>query len=157
MRPSPSLLGTLAAGFAQSMPMLLVGRALQGLAAGLIEAGCYVMIPRLFPSRLIPKVFGVEAIAWALAAFGGPVLAGYLADSISWRAAFLAAVPLVIIFALLVPIVVANSKEGIGSNRVPWVKLGAVAAGMLLVTLASIVAGNLQRGLVLAVLRSSSG
>ncbi|MCB1434528.1 MAG: MFS transporter [Alphaproteobacteria bacterium] len=136
------LAGTLVAGLAPSMPVLLAGRALQGVAAGFIEAGCYVLIPRLFPSRLIPKVFGVEAIAWALAAFGGPALAGYLAEAVSWRASLLSAVPLVVVFLALVPVVVARDLEDRRAVQVPWVKLGGIAVGMLLITLASIAGSN---------------
>jgi len=143
------LAGTLAAGLASSMPVLLAGRALQGLAAGAIEAGCYVLIPRLFPSRLIPKVFGVEAIAWALAAFGGPVLAGWLAEAVSWRASFLVAVPIVLVFWAMVPIVVPPGR-GEEREKVPWLRLAALALGMLLVTLASIAAGNVGKVAVLA-------
>lgn len=145
------LAGTLAAGLAPSMPMLLVGRSLQGLAAGVIEAGCYVLIPRLFPSRLIPKVFGVEAIAWAIAAFGGPVLAGWLAQAFSWRVALLAALPMVLLFWAMVPVVVAPGKGEGGGKPVPWFKLGAIALGMLLVTLASIVTSNDGKAAVLVI------
>jgi MFS family permease len=124
---------------------------LQGLAAGVIEAGCYVLIPRLFPSRLIPKVFGVEAIAWALAAFGGPMLAGWLAVSVSWRASFLAAVPMVLVFWAMVPIVVPPGRGEKSERQVPWLALAALALGMLLVTLASIVTSNAGKMAVLAV------
>jgi MFS family permease len=133
------------------MPVLLAGRALQGLAAGVIEAYCYVLIPRPFPSRLIPKVFGVEAIAWALAAFGGPVLAGWLAEAISWRASFLAAVPLVLLLWAMVPIVVPPGKGEVSEKQMPWRRLAALALGMLLVTLASIVGSNAGKAAVLAV------
>lgn len=143
------LVGTLAAGLAPSMPVLLAGRALQGLAAGVIEAGCYVLIPRLFPSRLIPKVFGIEAIAWGMAAFGGPVVAGFLAEAVSWRAAFLAAVPMVLVFWAMVPIVVPPDG-GSGEKPVPWFRLAAVACGMLLVTMASILPGNVLKVTVMA-------
>jgi MFS family permease len=145
------LAGTLAAALASSMPVLLAGRALQGLAAGVIEAGCYILIPRLFPSRLIPKVFGVEAIAWALAAFGGPVLAGWLAEAVSWRASFLAAVPMVLVLWAMVPIVAPPGRGEESEKQVPWFRLAALALGMLLVTLASIVASNVGKVTVLAV------
>ncbi len=142
--------GTILAGAALSMPMLLGGRALQGIAAGFIEAGCYILIPRLFPSRLIPKVFGVEAIAWALAAFGGPVLAGYLAQAYSWRASFLSALPLVVVFMVLVPIVVARDLTDRPAVRMPWSKLVFLATGMLMITLASIAGSLLAMILLLA-------
>ena len=76
------LLGTVLAGAAPDMPTLLAGRALQGIGAGLIQAGCYALIPEIFPSRLLPKIFGVEAAVWALAAFGGPLVAGYLTETL---------------------------------------------------------------------------
>ena len=60
------LTGTLMAAFAPGIFWLLAGRALQGLGGGFIESGCYVLIPRLFPPRLISRVFGVEAVAWAV-------------------------------------------------------------------------------------------
>ena len=64
------LVGTLIAGAALSMPVFLVGRALQGIGEGVISALCYALIPELFPSALIARVFGVEAMVWAIGAFG---------------------------------------------------------------------------------------
>ena len=89
--------GTLLAATASSMTEVLIGRALQGIGEGIISALCYTLIPELFPGRLIAKVFGAEAVVWALAAFGGPLLAGLVTETISWRAAFLINVPVIAI------------------------------------------------------------
>ena len=97
------LAGTLVAAFAGSMAVLLAGRALQGTGDGIIAALCYGLIPALFPPELISRVFGVEAIVWALAAFGGPLLSGWATQLISWRAAFLLNLPLIAGFLVLVP------------------------------------------------------
>ncbi|WP_428390865.1 MFS transporter [Lichenicoccus sp.] len=97
------LAGTLVAAFAGSMPVLLAGRAMQGTGDGIIAALCYSLIPALFPPELISRVFGVEAIVWALAAFGGPLLSGWATQLISWRAAFLLNLPLIAGFLVLVP------------------------------------------------------
>ena len=130
------LVGTLMVAAAPSMAWLLVGRALQGAAAGFIESGCYVLIPRLFPSRLISRVFGVEAVAWAVAAFAAPALAGLLAEAVSWRAAFLVSVPVALIFLALVPKVVSGREAQAGAApRLPIVSLVGVAAGMALIVL----------------------
>ena len=134
--------GTLLAGFATSMPQLLCGRAIQGLSAGLIEALCYALIPELFPSRLVPKVFGVEAVMWASAAFAGPVLAGYVTEIWSWRIAFLISIPVALLFAVLIPIVVPKTPGTPSTARFPGLRLFAIATGMLLVTFSSIAAGN---------------
>lgn len=125
--------GTLLAAFAPGMGWLLAGRAFQGFGAGFIESGCYVLIPQLFPPRLIPRVFGVEAVAWAVAAFGAPALAGWLADVASWRWALLTAVPMALAFLALVPRVVTQAKGQAQAPGLPLVPLVGCAAGMALV------------------------
>jgi MFS family permease len=127
------LAGTLIAAAAPNMALLLVGRALQGAGAGFIESGCYVLIPRLFPPRLIPRVFGVEAVAWAVAAFGGPALAGLLTATLSWRAALLVSVPLALLFLILVPRVVREGERAETVTGLPLLPLAGVAAGMGLI------------------------
>ena len=128
--------GTLMAAFAPGMGWLLAGRTLQGFGAGFIESGCYVLIPQLFPPRLIPRVFGVEAVAWAVAAFGAPALAGWLAEVASWRWALLTAVPMAVVFLALVPRVVSSAKGADQAPGLPLVPLvgGAVGMGLVLVS-----------------------
>lgn len=131
-------IGTLISAFAPNMWFVLLGRALQGVAAGPIEALCYTLIPVLFPSRLVPKVFGVEAVCWALAAFGGPAAAGYITEVWSWRGAFLVSLPLVAIFATFVPIVVPREEKSVGNVMFPAGRVVLIALGILAVCLAGI-------------------
>ncbi|MEO8243838.1 MAG: MFS transporter, partial [bacterium] len=136
------LAGTLLAAAAPGMAWLLAGRAMQGAAAGFIESGCYVLIPRLFPSRLIPRVFGIEAVCWAVAAFAAPALAGFLAEALSWRVALLTSVPMVLIFLILVPKVVGGREVADGAvSRLPILSLLGVAGGMGLIVLSDGVGG----------------
>lgn len=135
------LLGTVIAASATSMPQVLVGRALQGLGEGVVSAICFALIPELFPSRLVPKVFGLQAMIWAIAAFGGPAAAGLLTEMVSWRAAFLVNVPLVLIFAAMVVIKVpAHSAEDRVVARFPGLRLFAIGAAIMLVALAGLAA-----------------
>lgn len=152
------ILGTLLAAGAPGIGWLLGGRALQGAAAGLIESGCYVLIPRLFPPRLISRVFGIEALAWAVAAFAAPAIAGVLAEYASWRLALLAAVPMALIFLVLVPRVVGGRDGTLGATPgLPFGALLGIAAGMGLIVLSDGGAGvaasavSLVAGLVLFV------
>jgi MFS family permease len=133
------LLGTLIAANATSMPQVLIGRALQGLGEGVVAAICFALIPELFPSRLVPKVFGMQAMIWAVAAFGGPAIAGLLTELVSWRAAFLISVPLVLIFAVMVMFVVP-ARDG-GDKRpvsFPGIRLLTIGLGIMLVALAGV-------------------
>jgi MFS family permease len=128
------LAGTLLAANASSMTEILLGRALQGIGEGIISALCYALIPDLFPSRLIAKVFGAEAVVWAAAAFGGPLLAGFVTDAISWRAAFLINVPVIAIFVVLVLMVVPRNSGDDKKQPMPLLRLAAIGGGILLVT-----------------------
>ncbi|WP_075214896.1 MFS transporter [Mongoliimonas terrestris] len=144
------LAGSVGVAAAGDMPTILLGRAVQGFGDGLIAALCYTLIPDLFPSRLMPKVFGAEALMWALAAFGGPVLAGLLTEWISWRAAFLANVPMAVVFILLVLSVVPRTTGDAGVRAVPLVRLIGIGCGIMLVSVAAIVAGALPAAALVA-------
>lgn len=132
------LAGTLIAAFASSMTEVLIGRAFQGLGEGIIAAICYALIPELFPSRLVSKVFGAEAVVWAVAAFGGPLVSGLLTEHLSWRAAFLVNVPLALIFITLVFYIVPRFSGEIARLSVPFLRLSAIGFGIMLVAFASI-------------------
>ncbi|MBM3548439.1 MAG: MFS transporter [Alphaproteobacteria bacterium] len=144
------LAGTLIAGLATSMPLFLAGRALQGIGEGIISALCYALIPELFPSRLIARVFGVEAMVWAIGAFGGPLIAGVLTETISWRAAFLVNVPVVLVLLALVAKVVpaAPGAGDAGGRSVPLARLAGCGLGIMLVAVAAIV-GDIPTALLL--------
>lgn len=135
------LVGTVVAASATSMEQVLVGRALQGLGEGVVSAICFALIPELFPSRLVPKVFGLQAMIWAIAAFGGPAAAGLLTEMVSWRAAFLVNVPLVLLFAGMVMVKVpAHSPTDKAVQTFPGLRLFVIGAAIMLVALAGVVA-----------------
>jgi MFS family permease len=132
------LAGTLLAATASSMTEILIGRAMQGIGEGIISALCYTLIPELFPGRLIAKVFGAEAVVWATAAFGGPLLAGLVTETVSWRAAFLINVPVIAIFVALVLVVVPRASADPVRTPMPILRLAAIGAGIMLVTFSGI-------------------
>ena len=143
------LIGTLAAAGASSMAQVLAGRTLQGAGEGVTAAICYALIPELFPSRLVAKVFGAEAVVWAAAAFGGPLVSGALTETVSWRAAFLVNVPLAAIFIGLVALVVPAWAGAPSQPTVPALRLTAIGGGILLVSLAGIMdAPRIAAGLI---------
>lgn len=132
------LLGTIIAAGAGDMSQVLAGRAIQGLGEGVVAALCFALIPELFPSRLVPKVFGMQAMVWAVAAFGGPAGAGALTELISWRAAFLVNVPMVLIFGVMVLLVVPRGQRQGEARGFPGLRLTAIGGGTLLVALGAI-------------------
>lgn len=143
-------IGTVSACLATQWAFLIVGRLLQGLGEGTTIALCYALIPELFPKRLVQKVFGVESIAWAAAAFGGPLLAGLLTEYISWRAAFASSLPAAAIFVTLVLVMVPETARSDGpAASAPLFRLSMVGGGILMISVSSIATGLLSMSLLL--------
>ena len=87
--------GAAVSGFAATFPILLGGRALQGFGAGAMIVTAYVVIGRAYDPSLRPKAFSLLSAAWVLPSIVGPIVAGWLADSVSWRWVFLIVVLLI--------------------------------------------------------------
>jgi MFS family permease len=81
--------GSAMAGLAPTFTMLLAGRLVAGLGAGLIVVALYVVIGRAYPDALRPKVFSWVSAAWVLPSLFGPPIAGWLTSTWSWRWVFL--------------------------------------------------------------------
>jgi MFS family permease len=142
--------GTLCVSFATSMVPVLVGRTLQGVGDGVIAAACYALVAELFPAPLVPKMFGLLAVIWAVAAFGGPLVAGILTETVSWRATFLVNIPLILAFAALVATVVPRTARIGGRIDLPFARLAAIATGIMLVAIAGLMTQPLYMVVVLA-------
>jgi MFS family permease len=92
--------GTIVCAVAPSMPVLLVGRFLQGLGGGLLFALAYSMVRIVLPERLWPVTMGLISAMWGLGTFSGPALGGTFAEIEQWRLAFWVIVPVTVFFAL---------------------------------------------------------
>lgn len=131
-------LGLVVAGLAGTMPIFLVGRVVQGLGAGLISVALYVVIGQTFPEHLRARVFTVLTGAWLLPALIGPVVAGFVADTVGWRWVFLG-VPGLAVLALGLMWSVLDTIGGdrvvqADHRRARWSVL--IAAGVLGVSMA---------------------
>lgn len=91
------LAGLLVAGLAGAMEIFIVGRFLQGLGGGALTVCLYVVVARLYPPPLHPRVFGAFAAAWVVPSMVGPFVAGVVADRLSWHWVFLGVAALVLL------------------------------------------------------------
>jgi len=133
------LLGSLACGFAPSIWVLLGGRVLQGLGEGAVSGLTYILIPEVFPALMIPAIFGIEATIWAAGSLAGPVVGGLLTQAFSWRLAFLAEVPPILLFMALVwAVIPEHGQRAEARHRLPLARMGGVALGILLLSAAAI-------------------
>lgn len=78
------------------MPMLAAARAVQGLGSGLFDVALYVVVGRVVPPALHPRIIAAFAAAWALPSVAGPPVAGLIVEAWGWRWVFLLAAALAV-------------------------------------------------------------
>ncbi|MEU6710490.1 MFS transporter [Nonomuraea sp. NPDC046802] len=131
--------GLLLAGFAPTMEVLVAGRFVQGLGAGLIQVALYVLVARVYPGELHPRVFALFSAAWVVPSMVGPAIAGFVVERIDWRWIFLGVCVIVVPAALLLwhgtagralESGIAQPAPGLGRKLV-WATLTAVAAALI--------------------------
>lgn len=79
------LAGSALSGLAHSMDQLIAFRAVQGLGAGGLMVGAIATIGDLVSPRERGQYMGYMMAAMMLAMIAGPLLGGYITDSLSWR------------------------------------------------------------------------
>lgn len=144
------LLGTIVAGTADSMALVVVGRALQGLGEGVIWAVSLMLVRDLFPLNAVPPMYAVLAVVWALSAALGPLLGGLLTEWVSWRGAIWSMVPLALVFAALVLFVLPPVAPSRRTMRFPFLRLLAIGVGVLTLSIAALVAEPMTAAIAIA-------
>ena len=90
------------AGTAGSMAVLVAGRLVQGLGGGAVTVALYVVVARVYPPVLHPKIFAAFSAAWVIPSLVGPFAAGIVAQAASWHWVFLGVVGLVVPALLMI-------------------------------------------------------
>src|SRR3979490_2278757 len=88
------LIGSILAGFAQSMMTMVVFRLIQGVGAGAIQPVTLTIVADLYPARERGKVQGYLASVWAISAVLGPMVGGVIIHNLSWAWIFWMNVPI---------------------------------------------------------------
>lgn len=82
------LVGSVVGGLAPSMPVLILARAIQGVGGGGLLILIQAIVADVVEAReRAPFLTAIDAV-FAVAAVLGPVLGGWLADTVGWRWAF---------------------------------------------------------------------
>ena len=85
--------GSLIAGFAPSMEVLIGARVVQGLGVGGLTALVQVVIATMVSPRERGRYSGYIGAVFALATVSGPLVGGVLVDTVGWRWCFFAGLP----------------------------------------------------------------
>lgn len=130
--------GGLLAASAPGIVLVLLGRVLQGLGEGVLVALSYALVRELFDIRLLPRVFGIQAVTWGFAIFLGPMAGGWLTETWSWRAAFIGTAVLPLPMLVLARWVLPDAHTGSdGTRAVPGLRLALLVLGVMAIAVAN--------------------
>jgi EmrB/QacA subfamily drug resistance transporter len=127
--------GSVLSGAAQSMTQLVAFRAIQGLGAGALVPLAMTIIGEIYTVQERPRVQAASSGLWGLASITGPLVGGWLTDTLSWRWVFFINLP----FGLLTAIVIGTAYPEPRERR--QVTVDWAGAWLLFGTVASLLAG----------------
>ncbi|MHA7181413.1 MFS transporter [Arthrobacter sp. MDB2-24] len=124
--------GSVLAGLAQTIPLLLAARVVQGVAMGGLTALAQAIIGTIIAPRERGRYSGYMGGVMAVATAGGPLLGGFIVDSpLGWRWTFFVCVPLAII-ALILLQVTLKLPDTRRKARIDWLGSVLLTAGVSL-------------------------
>jgi DHA2 family multidrug resistance protein len=112
--------GSVVSATAPTMEVLVVGRIMQGFAAGIVQPLVMVTMFQVFPPNKRGLAMGVFGTGVVLAPGLGPTVAGALIDAFSWRAMFLLPLPFVAVSLLAGLVVMPNPPRAERLPRFDW-------------------------------------
>lgn len=116
---------SVACGLAPTLELLILARLAQGAAGALLVPGGLAIITATFAGEERGRAIGAWAAATSAVVVVGPLIGGILVATVSWRAAFLVNVPLVVL-GLYALRYVPESRDETATGR--FDRLGAAVA-----------------------------
>ncbi|MFY0742714.1 MDR family MFS transporter [Solibacillus silvestris] len=110
------LAGSVVAACAMNFGMLLTGRMIQAVGAGIILPLMMTVIVYLFPEERRGAIMGKVGFAIIFAPAIAPTLAGFIIDYLSWRWLFISLIPFIVIIIVLAYKYLMNVNEGAKSK-----------------------------------------
>ncbi|KAJ5797658.1 Efflux pump dotC [Penicillium pulvis] len=130
------LVGSLICALAKNLPMIIAGRAVQGIGGGGIIILANISVSDLFSMRDRPMYYGIFGATWAIAGALGPIVGGAFTTDVTWRWCFYVNLPiggvsLVILFFFLH---IESPKTPLlaGLRTVDWIGTFTIIGGTLM-------------------------
>ena len=126
------VVGSTLCGAAQSMEMMVLFRAIQGIGGGAIYALAFIVVGILYPVEKRAKMQGIISSIWGLSSILGPLAGGVIVEHWSWRWIFFVNLP---ITAAASSLIVVGLQEGAMQKRRPeldWLGTASLLAALML-------------------------
>jgi EmrB/QacA subfamily drug resistance transporter len=135
------LIGSALCGLAQSMTMLIVFRAVQGLGAGGLIVLTQATIGDVVPPRERGRYQGIFGGVFGISSVAGPLIGGVIVEHVSWRWVFYVNVPIgllaLVVLAVTLPAGVSRARPVID-----YLGAGLLATGLAAVVLVTSLGGT---------------
>lgn len=95
-------LASLGCALSNSIETLTAMRAVQGIGGGFVESGVFITVAELFEPRERGKYMGGISSMYGLASVAGPLVGGFIADTVGWHWIFLINLPISVAALILV-------------------------------------------------------
>ncbi len=124
--------GSILAGVAHNVPVLLAARVVQGLGMGGLTALVVAIIGTIIPPRdRGGRYSGYMGAVMAVAMSGGPILGGVIVDSpLGWRWCFYVCVPIAVLSLVLLQRTLHMTTERKSDVRIDWLGATLLTAGV---------------------------
>ena len=147
-------LGTVCCALAPDIGSLIAARSVQGWAGGLVSGSGMALIASLYDARLRTRIIAISQGTFTACHLSGPIVGGMFAAMHWWRGSFWMMAPLMLVFAGLaywkIPDRLDRESEGKRFAKVPFLRFGTLAAGVLCIAASGSVSGAAARILVIA-------
>ena len=136
---------------APNVETLVAARILQGVGGALLTPGSLAIIEATFIKEDRARAIGAWSGLGGVAAAVGPLLGGYLVDSVSWRAIFLLNIPLGAFVVVMANRHVPETKDPGATGRLDYPGATLAALGLAATTFALVEAPEASSGPMVAI------
>ena len=134
-------LSSLAIGVAPNEGVLVTFRAIQGIGAAFMMPATLSIITQAFPPEQRGMAIGTWAGVSAMALAIGPVLGGFLTESVSWRAIFFINPPIAVVAILVTLFATRESRDETVDRSVDYPGIATLTLSLTALVLA-LIEGN---------------
>lgn len=121
---------SLLCGFATSLSMLVLFRAMQGAVCGPMYPITQSLMVSIYPREKRGMALAIIAMITVVAPIVGPVAGGWITDSYSWRWIFFINVPIGLFAATMVAVQMGKRIEQLRRARIDWVGVVTLILGV---------------------------
>lgn len=125
-------LASLACALAPTLEVLLAARFVQGAMAAMLMPNSLALLGSAYTGDARGKAIGTWAAAGAITAAIGPLIGGWLIETVGWRAIFYVNLPLATGAFLLAWFRVGEAREG--KDRLDWLGVGVATVALAALT-----------------------